>query len=60
MNEVYIDIKNDEELGEVFKNKDLVSVDDLRNKIIVLFNEINREEDNYDAYMNQCLEEGRL
>lgn len=57
MNEVYIDIRTDDELQDIFTNKDFVSVEELRNKLVDLFNQINREEDNYDAYMDQCLEE---
>lgn len=56
MNEVFIDIRNDDELQEIFTS-DFVSVEELRNKLVDLFNQINREEDNFDAYMDQCLEE---
>lgn len=56
MNEVYIDIRTDDELQEIFTS-DFVSVEELRNKLVDYFNQINREEDNYDAYMDQCLEE---
>jgi len=56
MNEVYIDIRSDDELQEIFTS-DFVSVEELRNKLVDLFYQINREEDNFDAYMDQCLEE---
>ncbi len=57
MNEVYIDIRTDDELQDIFTNKDFVSVEDLRNKLVDYFNQTKSEEDNYDAYMDQCLEE---
>ena len=56
MNEVFIDIRSDDELQEIFTS-DFVSVEELRNKLVDYFNQINREEDNFDAYMDQCLEE---
>ena len=56
MNEVFIDIRSDDELQEIFTS-DFVSVEELRNKLVDYFNQINREEDNYDAYKDQCLEE---
>lgn len=57
MNEVYIDVRTDDELQEIFRNKDFISVEDLRNKLVDLFNQIKSEDDEYDAYMDQCLEE---
>ena len=57
MNEVYIDIRKDDELQDIFTNKDFISVEDLRNKLVDYFNQMKSEEDNYDAYMDQCLEE---
>ena len=56
MNEIFIDIRTDDELQEIFTS-DLVSVEELRNKVIELFNQLNSEEDNYDEYKDQCLEE---
>jgi hypothetical protein len=57
MNEVYIDLRCDDELQEIFTNKDFISVEELRNKLVDLFNQLNSEEDNYDEYKDQCLEE---
>ena len=57
MNEVLIDIRCDDELQEIFTNKDFISVEDLRNKLVDLFNQIKSEDDGYDAYMDHCLEE---
>ena len=56
MNEVLIDIRSDDELQDIFTS-DLVSVEELRNKVIELFNQLNSEDDGYDSYMDQCLEE---
>lgn len=56
MNEVLIDIRCDDELQDIFTS-DLVSVEELRNKVIELFNQLNSEEDNYDSYMDHKLEE---
>lgn len=56
MNEVYIDIRTDDELQDIFTS-DFVSVEDLRNKLVDLFNQLNSEDDGYDEYMDQCLEE---
>lgn len=56
MNEVLIDIRCDDELQEIFTS-DLVSVEELRNKVIELFNQLRSEDDGYDEYMDQCLEE---
>lgn len=56
MNEVFIDIRSDDELQEIFTS-DFVSTEELRNKLVDLFNQVNREDDGYDAYMDQCLEE---
>ena len=56
MNEVFIDIRTDDELQEIFTS-DFVSVEELRNKLVDLFNQTLIEEDNYDAYMDQCFEE---
>lgn len=57
MNEVYIDVRTDDELQDIFSNKDFISVEDLRNKLVDYFNQIKSEDDGYDAYMDQCLEE---
>jgi hypothetical protein len=56
MNEVFIDIRSDDELQEIFTS-DFVSIEELRNKLVDLFYQVNREEDNFDSYMDQCLEE---
>lgn len=56
MNEIFIDIRTDDELQDIFTS-DFVSIEELRNKLVDLFYQINREEDNFDAYMDQCLEE---
>lgn len=56
MNEVLIDIRCDDELQEIFTS-DLVSVEELRNKVIELFNQLNSEDDGYDEYMDRRLEE---
>ena len=57
MNEVYIDLRCDDELQEIFTNKDFISVEELRNKLVDLFNQLRIEDDGYDSYMDQCLEE---
>lgn len=59
MNEVFIDIRSDDELQEIFTS-DFVSIEELRNKLVDLFNQINREEDNYDSWMDQELMEGNI
>ena len=56
MNEVLIDIRCDDELQDIFTS-DLVSVEELRNKVIELFNQLNSEDDGYDSYMDHKLEE---
>jgi hypothetical protein len=56
MNEVYIDIRTDDELQEIFTS-DFVSVEELRNKLIDFYYQINKEEDNYDSWMDQELME---
>jgi hypothetical protein len=56
MNEVYIDIRTDDELQEIFAS-DFVSVEELRNKLIDFYYQINKEEDNYDSWMDQELME---
>lgn len=52
MNEVYIDIRADDELQELFK-QDFVSVEELRNKLVDLFNQINcdNEDNDFEEYM---------
>lgn len=57
MNEVYIDLRCDDELQEIFTNKDFISVEDLRNKLVDLFNQLRSEDDGYDEYMDRRLEE---
>ena len=57
MNEVYIDLRCDDELQEIFTNKDFISVEELRNKLVDLFNQLNSEDDGYDSYMDHKLEE---
>lgn len=59
MNEVFIDIRSDDELQEIFTS-DFVSVEELRNKLVDLFYQVNREEDNYDSWMDQELMEGNI
>ena len=59
MNEVFIDIRSDDELQEIFTS-DFVSIEELRNKLVDLFYQINREEDNYDNWMDQELMEGNI
>lgn len=56
MNEVLIDIRCDDELQDIFTS-DLVSVEELRNKLIDFYNQLNSEDDGYDEYKDQCLEE---
>lgn len=56
MNEVLIDIRCDDELQDIFTS-DLVSVEELRNKVIELFKQLNSEEDNFDEYMDHKLME---
>ena len=56
MNEVLIDIRCDDELQEIFTS-DLVSVEELRNKLIDFYNQLNSEDDGYDSYMDHKLEE---
>lgn len=60
MNEVFIDIRSDDELQEIFTS-DFVSVEDLRNKLVDYYERIRESEDvdwnEYDSYMDQCLEE---
>lgn len=56
MNEIFIDIRTDDELQDIFTS-DLVSVEELRNKVIELFNQLNNEDDGYDSYMDHKLEE---
>lgn len=56
MNEVLIDIRCDDELQEIFTS-DLVSVEELRNKVIELFNQLRNEDDGYDEYMDRKLME---
>lgn len=57
MNEVYIDLRCDDELQEIFTNKDFISVEELRNKLVDLFNQLRSEDDGYDEYMDRRLEE---
>lgn len=59
MNEVFIDIRNDDELQEIFTS-DSVSVEELRNKLIDFYYQLNKEEDNYDNWMDQELMEGNI
>jgi hypothetical protein len=59
MNEVFIDIRSDDELQEIFTS-DFVSIEELRNKLVDLFYQINKEEDNYDNWMDQELMEGNI
>ena len=60
MNEVFIDIRSDDDLQEIFTS-DFVSVEELRNKLVDYYERIRESEDvdwnEYDAYMDQCLEE---
>ena len=56
MNEVLIDIRCDDELQDIFTS-DLVSVEELRNKLIDFYNQLNSEDDGYDSYMDHKLEE---
>ena len=60
MNEVFIDIRQDDDLQEIFTS-DFVSVEELRNKLVDYYERIRESEDvdwnEYDAYMDQCLEE---
>lgn len=56
MNEVYIDIRTDDELQDIFTS-DFVSVEELRNKLVDLFNQLNSEDDGYDEYMDHKLME---
>lgn len=56
MNEVYIDIRTDDELQDIFTS-DFVSVEELRNKLVDLFNQLNSEDDGYDEYMDRKLME---
>lgn len=56
MNEVYIDIRTDDELQDIFTS-DFVSVEELRNKLVDLFNQLNSEDDGYDSYMDHKLME---
>ncbi len=57
MNEVYIDLRCDDELQDIFTNKDFISVEDLRNKLVDLFNQLRIENDGYNEYMDRKLEE---
>lgn len=57
MNEVLIDIRCDDELQEIFTNKDFISVEELRNKLVDLFNQLRSEDDGYDEYMDRKLME---
>lgn len=57
MNEVYIDLRCDDELQEIFTNKDFISVEELRNKLVDLFNQLRIEDDGYDEYMDRKLME---
>lgn len=57
MNEVLIDIRCDDELQDIFTNKDFISVEELRNKLVDLFNQLNSEDDGYDEYMDRKLME---
>ena len=60
MNEVFIDIRSDDDLQEIFTS-DFVSVEELRNKLVDYYERIRESEDvdwnEYDSYMDQCLEE---
>ena len=60
MNEVFIDIRQDDDLQEIFTS-DFVSVEELRNKLVDYYERIRESEDvdwnEYDSYMDQCLEE---
>lgn len=56
MNEVYIDIRTDDELQDIFTS-DFVSIEELRNKLVDLFNQLKTEDDGYDSYMDHKLME---
>ena len=61
MNEVYIDIRNDDELQEIFINKDTISVEDLRKKLVDIFNQTrtDNEDNEYDEYMMEVMINGK-
>lgn len=53
MDGIYLDIRNDEELQEIFKQEDFISIDKIRDELIKLYNDLKREysqEDNEDLY----------
>lgn len=56
MNEIFIDIRTDDELQDIFTS-DFVSVEELRNKLIDFYNQLNSEDDGYDEYMDHKLME---
>lgn len=60
MNEIYIDLRCDDELEEIFPNKDLITVEELRNKLVELFNQmkVDSEYDPHDMWLEH--EEGIL
>lgn len=56
MNEVLINIRCDDELQEIFTS-DLVSVEELRNKLVELFNQmkVDSEYDPHDMWLEEDL-----
>lgn len=54
MNNIYINLKNEnDQIKEEFKNKDLVTIDDLLNKIDDLKYELDHLQEEFDDYKRE-------